>query len=124
MDSVIIACAIGSLAAAVLLVNNFRDLATDEKVHKLTLTHYLGRENSCLLYAMLVLCPFTIPLALTSIDEGKWLVLAALPLALNLLYRFYKERPGPAFNQILARTAQLQLLYAVLLSVSLINPLQ
>ncbi len=124
MDIVATACAIGSLAAAVLLVNNFRDLETDERADKLTLAHYLGRANSRLLYAMLVLFPFVLPWVLASIGGGKWLVLAALPLALHLLYRFYKEHPGPVFNQILARTAQLQLLYAALLSIGLIYPFQ
>jgi 1,4-dihydroxy-2-naphthoate octaprenyltransferase len=110
--------AIGLLAAAVLLVNNYRDLNSDRKAGKLTLAHYLGGRGSRIFYGVLVLAPFLLPLALHL--DTAWLVLFALPLALWLLTRFIRETPGPAFNRILARTALLQLLYGVLLSVALV----
>ncbi len=110
------AVAVGLLAAAVLLVNNYRDLETDERADKLTLAHYLGRAHARQLYALLLLLPFLLPLLAPQISPGGWLVLIALPLALRLLYRFISEPPGPAFNQILAQTAQLQLAYGLLLS--------
>jgi 1,4-dihydroxy-2-naphthoate octaprenyltransferase len=112
------ASAIGLHAAAVLLVNNYRDLQSDRKAGKLTLAHYLGSRGSQVFYGVLVLTPFLLPLALRL--NAAWLVLLALPLALLLLSRFVRERPGPAFNRILARTALLQLLYGVLLSVALL----
>ena len=109
------ACAIGFLAAAVLLVNNYRDLQSDRKAGKLTLSHYLGDHRSEHLYALLMLAPFLLPLLLSDLDAGVWLVLLAMPFAWLLIHRFISEPPGPAFNQILARTALLQLFYAVLL---------
>jgi 1,4-dihydroxy-2-naphthoate octaprenyltransferase len=112
------ASAIGLLAAAVLLVNNYRDLRSDRQAGKLTLAHYLGSRGSQVLYGTLVLVPFLLPLVLQR--DAAWLVLLALPLALLLLGRFIREAPGPAFNQILARTALLQLLYGVLLCVALL----
>ena len=114
------ACAVGFLAAAVLLVNNYRDLDSDVKARKFTLTNYLGRKNSQRLYMVLVLVPFTLPIALQTTSGSSWLILTALPLALLLLYRLTTLQPGPVFNQILARTAQLQLLFSALLSVGLI----
>lgn len=118
LHALAVASAIGLLAAAVLLVNNYRDLQSDRKAGKLTLAHYLGKPGSQALYAVLVLGPFLLPLALR--EAAIWLVLLALPLALLLLRRFVSETPGPAFNQILARTALLQLLYSVLLSAALL----
>lgn len=112
------ACAVGSLAAAVLLVNNYRDLVTDERTHKLTLVHYLGRDRTKALYGLLLLAPFLLPLALRSL--GPWLVLLLLPGAGILLRQFVSESPGPLFNRILANTAKLELAYGVLLSIGVI----
>jgi 1,4-dihydroxy-2-naphthoate octaprenyltransferase len=113
------ACAIGALAAAVLLVNNYRDLDTDEKADKLTLVHSLGRRGSRVLYRLLLLLPFGLPLLLQGPSPGAWLVLAALPYALWLQFRFGRETSGPAFNQTLAATARLQLFYSLLLALGL-----
>ena len=120
LNALVVACAIGLLAAAVLLVNNYRDLQSDRKAGKLTLTHYLGRKRSQTLYAFLILTPFLLPLLLSGLAATVWLVLLALPVALLLLRRFVSEAPGPGFNQILARTALLQLLYGVLLTSALL----
>lgn len=112
--------AIGLLAAAVLLVNNYRDLQSDRKVGKLTLTHYLGVERAQRFYALLILAPFLLPTLLGGLTAAVWLVLLALPYAWWLLRRFNNEPPGPAFNSILAQTALLQLLYGLLLSGALL----
>lgn len=120
LNALVVACAIGLLAAAVLLVNNYRDLQSDRKAGKLTLTHYLGSKRSQTLYAFLILTPFLLPLLLSGLAATVWLVLLALPVALLLLRRFVSETPRPGFNQILARTALLQLLYGVLLTSALL----
>lgn len=120
LDSLICAVAIGLLAAAVLLVNNYRDLETDRRAHKLTLTHYLGRERARQLYVLLLLLPLALPVAFNQQRDGSWLVVLSLPFALWLLQRFSREPPGPGFNALLADTARLQLLYGVLLSIGLL----
>ncbi len=116
------ATAVGMLAAAVLLVNNYRDLESDERARKLTLAHYLGPDRSALVYGLLLLIPFTLPLWLRGAGTTTWLVLAALPMALYLWHRFRREPRGPVFNRILARTAQLQLLFGLLLTAGLCLP--
>ncbi|HEB96300.1 MAG TPA: 1,4-dihydroxy-2-naphthoate polyprenyltransferase [Sedimenticola thiotaurini] len=118
-DAVLVAAAVGMLAAAVLLVNNYRDLDTDERARKLTLAHYLGPAGSSLFYGGLLLLPFTLPLWMRDSGHAVWLVVAALPMALYLWRRFSREPRGPAFNRILARTAQLQLLFGALLTAAL-----
>ncbi|MEW7977374.1 MAG: 1,4-dihydroxy-2-naphthoate polyprenyltransferase [Candidatus Sedimenticola endophacoides] len=107
--------ALGLFAAAVLLVNNYRDLETDTQAGRLTLAHRLGRANSRRLYAVLLLLPFTLPPALEPAPGGGWLVLLALPPALSLVRRFASSPLDAGFNRILADTARLQLLYAALL---------
>ncbi len=120
LNALAAAVAIGLLAAAILLVNNYRDLDTDAKANKLTLAHYLGRQRSRVLYNTLLLTPFTLPALLQPHNSLGWLVLLALPIALKLLHRFATQPGGPAFNRILAQTAQLQLAYGLLLSIGLL----
>ena len=121
LNSLSVSVAIGLLAAAVLLVNNYRDLDTDILANKLTIAYVIGRRQSRRLYAILLLCPFCLPLLLDDPSTGSWLVLAALPLALLLIHRFIYRSPGPEFNEILARTAQLQLIFTLLLSIGLLT---
>jgi len=109
--------ALGLLAAAVLLVNNYRDLETDQRADKLTLTHYLGANNSRITYGVLMLTPFLLPLLLHDVSIGVWLIMLLLPTALFLLRNFAREQPGPIFNRYLAQTAKLQLLFSLLLSI-------
>jgi len=116
----IAAVAIGLLAAAVLLVNNYRDLKTDQKAGKLTLTHYLGRKRAKLLYLVLMLMPFLLPAFISGALPGKWLFIVALPFSIILIYKFFTQTPGPAFNTLLAQTAQLQLFYSVLMGLGLL----
>lgn len=112
--------ALGLLAAAVLTVNNYRDLDTDRRAGKLTLSHRLERRGSKRLYALTLLLPFLLPL--TSIR--LWPVLAALPLALLLVRRFYTALAppagAPALNRQLAATAGLQLGFGLLMCIALL----
>ncbi len=117
LNALYCATALGLQAAAVLLVNNYRDLETDRKARKLTLTHYLGSANSQITYGLLLLLPFLLPLLLSGFGAGIWLILILLPMALLLLRNFIREQPGPIFNRYLAQTARLQLLFALLLSI-------
>ncbi len=109
--------ALGCLAAAVLLVNNYRDLDSDRRAGKLTLCHHIGRAAARRLYAALLLGPFLLPVA--GIGDF-WPGLLALPAALLLIRRFWQEAPGPGLNLLLARTAQLQLFFGLLLGIGLL----
>lgn len=111
-ESLAAGAALGALAAAVLLVNNYRDLDSDRRAGKLTLCHHLGRPAARLLYAALLLVPFLLPLW----RPGQlWPVLLSLPGAILLIQRLRREPPGPGLNQVLADTARLQLGYGLLL---------
>lgn len=105
--------ALGLLAAAVLTVNNYRDLDSDRRAGRLTLCHWLGRERARWLYALLLLAPF---LLILHPATTPWPLLPALPFALLLVYRFYREPPGVGLNRLLAATARFQLAFGLLLS--------
>ncbi len=119
LNAFVCASALGLLAAAVLLVNNYRDHETDTKADKLTLTHYLGIDRSRIIFGLLLLLPFLLPLLLRNVSKMAWLILFLLPFALLLLRNFIRKEPGPIFNSYLANTAKLQLAYSILLSIGL-----
>ena len=107
------AAAVGSLATAILAVNNLRDRVTDAKVGKNTLAVKIGATGTRVEYVILVLAPFAIALLI-----GTWWPLLALVAALPAL-RTVLTRDGAALNPGLGQTARLQILYSILLAAGL-----
>ena len=90
------AVAIGSLASAVLMVNNLRDIPTDIEADKITLAVRLGEHRARIAYASLVLVPFAL-LVLAILDGHPAVALAILALvpALNPLKTVLRGTTGP-----------------------------
>jgi len=109
--------ALGLLAGAVLLVNNYRDAEADARVGRRTLAIVAGPHISAWIYAGLILLPFALLLLIGhDLPRGHvWPAFVALPPALVLIYRFMHEPRGRGFNLILVQTAQLQFLFGLLL---------
>ena len=116
--ALIAAALVGIHAAAVITVNNYRDLDGDAKSGKNTLAVRLGRPATRHIYALEMLAPYALLPLLGSLGWLATLPLLSLPLALKLILRFHREAPGPVFNNILAATAGLQLTFALLLSLA------
>ena len=119
--AVVAATIVGLPAAAVLVVNNYRDLDPDAAVGKRTLAVCLGRRFTRWQYATLMLVPFALlPLlgAASPLRVAAAVPLLALPTAAGLVRRFWSEAPGPAFNALLAGTARCQVVLAVLVCVA------
>jgi 1,4-dihydroxy-2-naphthoate polyprenyltransferase len=122
-EAFVLAVPVGLLAAAILLVNNIRDVDTDRRAGKRTLAVRLGRERARTLYAVLVLSAFPIalvPWVAGSLGLTLLLVLAALPLAFPLIRIVRTRSDGPSLNQALANTGLLQLTFCVLLAAGLL----
>jgi 1,4-dihydroxy-2-naphthoate octaprenyltransferase len=113
---------IGLLVAAVLLVNNHRDVVSDARVGRRTLPIVVGPTLTVAIFATLMLVPFAfMPLIERALPHGQlWPVLFALPFAIFVIYRFAYEPRGPVFNRILVQTAQVQFAFSLLLSIGLI----
>ncbi|MDH5570865.1 MAG: 1,4-dihydroxy-2-naphthoate polyprenyltransferase [Gammaproteobacteria bacterium] len=110
---------IGLPAAAVLLVNNYRDLDTDVKAGRRTLVSIIGRKLSCYIYAVLLILPIILAPLLTT-NPIRMLSWFALPAAIYLIRKLFQNSPGLALNSLLAQTAQYQVLLSVLLMTSLL----
>ena len=114
--------AVGLPAAAVLLINNYRDLDTDRYAGKHTLAVVLGRPAIRNLYAaLLLLAPFT---TLPLLGQGLGGVMLALPWlslvpAVFLIRRLWHTSIDKRLNHLLAQTAQWQLLFGTLLCMAL-----
>jgi 1,4-dihydroxy-2-naphthoate octaprenyltransferase len=105
----------GTLATAVLVVNNLRDLATDARVGKRTLAVRLGRRGTIAEFLVMMAVAYLVPLLLVSTRQaGLWITLplATLPLGILLARRVTLGR-GQDLNQSLADTARLLLGYAL-----------
>ena len=102
---------IGMPAAAVLVVNNLRDIDEDRRAGRRTVAVLLGRRASCVEYTALLVLPFALlPLvdpALASVGWG-WLPWLVAPFAVRLALRLWRQPAGAGLNGVLADTARLQ----------------
>ena len=118
-----LAVPVGLLAAAILMVNNVRDIDTDRRVGKRTLAVALGRRRARRLYALTVLLAYAITILVAASGEGPaWILLSLLsaPLAPPLMRTVTNRRDGPSLNAALAGTGRLLAVYSVLLSLGLL----
>jgi 1,4-dihydroxy-2-naphthoate octaprenyltransferase len=114
-----LAVPVGLLAAAILVVNNVRDIDTDRRAGKRTLAVRLGRERTQVLYAAMiygayVLAPVT--WLFGPLEAWMLLPLLSLPIALPLVRLVRNRTDGPALNGALAQTGMLQLTFCMLLA--------
>ena len=114
--------AVGFFTAAVLLVNNQRDVEADGRVGRQTLPILAGPEATNWIYAGLMMMPFglLIPIGHEVPRGHAWLALLSLPLAILLIKRFVDEPRGRGLNRLLVQTMLVQVLFSLLLSLGLV----
>ncbi|HVL94728.1 MAG TPA: 1,4-dihydroxy-2-naphthoate polyprenyltransferase [Solirubrobacteraceae bacterium] len=118
-----LAVPVGLLAAAILVVNNVRDLETDRRAGKRTLAVRMGRARTRTLYLALLAGAFAaaaVPWLAGELDAWVLLCWLALPLAVPLARTVRTRTDGPALNRALAGTGMLQLAFCVLLSAGIL----
>ena len=122
-EAVALGVPVGLLAAAILVVNNVRDVETDRRAGKRTLAVRLGRERAVGVFAaMLVLAFASVPVIATLGDLEAWVLFAllSLPLALPLGRTLARRRDGPSLNKLLADTGRLLAVFSLLLAAGLL----
>lgn len=120
-----LAVPIGLITVAILHANNVRDIETDQRAGIHTFPLFTGRRFGAHLYAFEVLFPFVWLLGLMAFRiEPWWLALAilALPVALKNARTIlaYEKGGKESYANLDEKTAQLQLLFSVLLVIALI----
>jgi len=116
------ASAIGCLSAAVLNLNNMRDLETDLKSNKITLAGYLGKKSSKTYHFALILSAIVLMLIFQySISYSKFMYLswiAFIPLIFHLKLVFFIKNPkdfDPHLKLVALSTFVLAILFATAL---------
>lgn len=109
--------AIGLLAAAVLLVNNYRDAEHDRNTGRHTLVVVLGKHKAQIVYAFMIFAPFVLLLPLIRITPLFLLTWLVLPFAMRTFRSLVSSAPGLHFNDILLRTVRLEALFGLLFSI-------
>lgn len=116
----------GLLATGILIVNNLRDYETDAKSNKKTLTVKFGKTFTKIEY-LIVLLTGTImpPLLLYANNQTiyKWFLIipiATIIPALIILKEFFLLKEKKQLNELLAKNAQLLILQAILIFISIL----
>ena len=114
----------GLLSAAILCVNNLRDMDTDRKVSKLTLAVRLGRSFALSEYLFCIISASFIPLVLCVLLGGFYFSLLASAIAylsIPVIKTVLTKADGHSLNRALAQTGQLLLAYSILFSIGWIQ---
>ena len=119
--SIVMGCAVGALACALLVINNLRDIPTDREVGKKTLAVRLGDQRTRVMYAGLLCAAFLAAIA----AAVAWRPLVALavvagPLAVVPVRRVMGGAKGRDLIAVLGETGRLQLAYGALATLGLI----
>lgn len=113
---------VGLITVAILHVNNYRDVETDQRAGISTVPLLTGRGVGRFMYNFEVLFPYVWILALALLGVLSWWTLTAfvsLPLALANVRAIRSKDLALCFN-LDEKTAQLQLAFSLTLSVGLI----
>lgn len=121
LDAWLCGTVLGLPAAAVLLVNNYRDLEDDLRSGRQTLVVLAGRTSARILYATMMLMPFAMVLVLAGRGHpGTLLALLVLPYVIQLTRRLHHNTSGQSLNALLAATARTSLFLGLLLSIGVL----
>jgi 1,4-dihydroxy-2-naphthoate octaprenyltransferase len=118
-----LAVPVGLLAAAILVVNNIRDVDSDRRAGKRTLAVKLGRERTRVMYAAVVYLAYLLtPITWLFGPTTAWVMLPwlTLPLATAVARIVRTRTDGPSLNGALAQSGMLQLSFCILLSAGLL----
>ena len=118
-EAFVLSVPVGLLAAAILVVNNVRDMDTDKRAGKRTLAVRLGRDRARTVYGLMLYLAYVVaPLPWLMGSLSPWLLAPwlTLPLAVRLARTVRTHADGPTLNEALAQTGMLQLAFCVLLS--------
>jgi 1,4-dihydroxy-2-naphthoate octaprenyltransferase len=121
--SVLMGCAMGFLATAILVMNNLRDIDTDAAAGKRTLATRLGRQRTRWLLLVLVCAAFAVPIVvLVSKLAGVTVMLVhfGIPIAAVPVRVAFASEAAPDLVRALKRMAAVQVAYALLFTLGVL----
>ena len=118
LNSLLVAIPMGCLSCALLAINNLRDRAADELVGKRTLAVRLGDSSARKAFISLLLITYISVLFL--MQPWTLITLLLLPMTFSLIKAIRAGAQGAQLIALLGKTGQLQLRFAILLSLGLL----
>ncbi len=118
--AIVMGCAAGCLACALLVVNNLRDIPSDRVAGKRTLAVRIGDRRTRWLYAGLVAAAYVLVLVASVWRPWVVLALASAAFAVGPLTAIRSGASGPALLPVLGATGRLQLAFGALATVGLV----
>ena len=119
LNSVLGGIAAGSFAAAVLMVNNIRDIETDKSSSKKTLAVRMGAKWAKRLFIFMIWFPFVILFYFTLLYPASFLAYAALFLVAPATLIVLSAKTAKELILVLKLTSFAALTYALLLTLGL-----
>jgi 1,4-dihydroxy-2-naphthoate octaprenyltransferase len=121
--SVLLGCAMGFLATAILVLNNLRDIDTDAAVGKRTLATRIGRARTRILLVVLVGAAFAVPVVVVVTNRAGaavLLLLLTIPIAAVPVRIAFASTAAPDLVRALKRIAVAQMAYALLFTLGVL----
>jgi len=121
-DAFLAGAAMGGLTTAILVVNNLRDIETDEKVGKRTLAVRLGPTGTKVEFVLMLLSAFAAPVVGIALFAWPMAVLAtwlALPLCVRPVRTVMTFQHARELFPALGQTSRVVALYGVLMMLGL-----
>jgi len=113
------AVGVGTIASAILVANNLRDIPTDQDHGKRTLAVRLGQSRTRALYAALLTVALACVLVAGTIHASALIALLSFVLAIPLLRRVLGGALGKDLVPVLSGTGRFELVYGALLALGL-----
>ena len=113
------AVGVGTIASAILVANNLRDIPTDQDHGKRTLPVRLGQSRTRALYAALLTVALACVLVAGTIHASAFIALLSFVLAIPLLRRVLGGALGKDLVPVLSGTGRFELVYGALLALGL-----
>lgn len=120
-EVIIASLAPGFLSMNILGVNNIRDISSDKMVGKITLAVRMGEKPAKIMYVIINLLAFIVPVILYFSLENRYFLMPLLvfPISLVICLNLFKSS-GPKLNKILAQTGLVLILYGIANAISFI----
>jgi 1,4-dihydroxy-2-naphthoate octaprenyltransferase len=113
--ALLMACAMGFLAAGILVLNNLRDIDTDQAAGKRTLATRIGRRRTRVLLVVLVGASFAV-----TVVAGVLPPLLAVPLAFIAVRTAFTTTSPPRLVGALKQMAATELVYGLLFALGVL----
>jgi 1,4-dihydroxy-2-naphthoate octaprenyltransferase len=118
LEVILASFAMGSLACAILVLNNLRDSEKDKAAGKITLAVKIGDSQTRRFYQGLIFTPLLIALALVPTSFYFLLAFLALPQILKVAASVRTGASGSALIELLERTGKIQIIYSLAISLA------